>query len=136
VEDLPFLAQHIIERGRIKFGMPRLRISKRAEKLLLNYGWPGNVRELENKLNRAAITCKGSVIEPEDLLLSETSFKSLDYRDARQMFDRNFILNALKMANGNVSQAAKASGLTRPTLYDMMKKAGVSMQIEARLDDV
>ena len=108
---------------------------KRAEQMLLNYSWPGNVRELENKLNRATITCAAQVIEPEDLQLSETSFTVLSYRDARQMFDRNFLLNALKQAKGNISQAAKVTGLTRPTLYDMMKKNGISVQLEAKMDE-
>ena len=74
------------------------------------------------------------VIEAEDLQLSETSFTVLSYREARQMFDRNFILNALKQAKGNISLAAKVTGLTRPTLYDMMKKNGITVQMEAKMD--
>jgi two-component system NtrC family response regulator len=76
------------------------------------------------------------VIEAEDLQLSETSFTVLSYREARQMFDRNFILNALKQAKGNISLAAKVTGLTRPTLYDMMKKNGITVQVEAKMDGV
>jgi two-component system NtrC family response regulator len=133
-DDLPLIAAGIIERNRLKFGQPRLKLSKRAETLLMNYSWPGNVRELENKLNRASITCQNQVIEVEDLQLSETSFTVLSYREARQMFDRNFLLNALKQAKGNISLAAKVTGLTRPTLYDMMKKNGITVQMEARMD--
>jgi two-component system NtrC family response regulator len=133
-DDLPLIAAGIIERNRVKFGQPKLKLSKRAEQLLMNYSWPGNVRELENKLNRASITCSGQVIEAEDLQLSETSFSVLSYREARQMFDRNFLLNALKQAKGNISLAAKVTGLTRPTLYDMMKKNGISVQMEAKMD--
>lgn len=134
-DDIPYLAQAIIERNRTKFNSPRLRLSKRAERLLENYSWPGNVRELENKLNRASITCQGQIIEAEDLELSETAFTVMSYREARQMFDRNFLLNALKQAKGNVSLAAKVTGLTRPTLYDMMKKNGIVVHLEARADD-
>ena len=133
-DDIPLIAQGIIGRNRAKFGQPRLKLGKRAEQMLQNYSWPGNVRELENKLNRASITCTGQVIEPEDLQLSETSFTVLSYREARQMFDRNFLLNALKQAKGNISLAAKATGLTRPTLYDMMKKNGITVQAEAKLE--
>jgi transcriptional regulator of acetoin/glycerol metabolism len=50
------------------------------------------------------------------------------------MFDRNFLLNALKQAKGNISLAAKVTGLTRPTLYDMMKKNGITVQLEAKMD--
>ncbi len=133
-DDLPLIAANIIERNRAKFGQPKLKLSKRAEALLRNYSWPGNVRELENKLNRASITCANQVIEAEDLQLSETSFTVLSYREARQMFDRNFLLNALKQAKGNISLAAKVTGLTRPTLYDMMKKNGITVQMEAKMD--
>jgi two-component system NtrC family response regulator len=133
-DDLPLIAASIIERNRLKFGQPKLKLSKRAEQMLMNYSWPGNVRELENKLNRASITCQNQVIEAEDLQLSETSFTALSYREARQMFDRNFLLNALRQAKGNISLAAKVTGLTRPTLYDMMKKNGITVQMEARME--
>ncbi len=134
-DDIPLIASSIIENNRVKFGQPRLKLSKRAEQMLLNYSWPGNVRELENKLNRASITCASQIIESEDLQLSETSFTVLSYREARQMFDRNFILNALKQAKGNISLAAKVTGLTRPTLYDMMKKNGITVQMEAKMEE-
>ena len=133
-DDIPLIAANIIEHNRTKFNQPRLKLSKRAEQMLLNYSWPGNVRELENKLNRASITCASQIIEAEDLQLSETSFTVLSYREARQMFDRNFILNALKQAKGNISLAAKVTGLTRPTLYDMMKKNGITVQMEAKME--
>ncbi|MEO7424728.1 MAG: sigma-54 dependent transcriptional regulator [Fibrobacteria bacterium] len=134
-DDIPLIAAAIIEANRAKFGQPRLKLSKRAEQMLQNYSWPGNVRELENKLNRASITCTGQIIENEDLQLSETSFTVLSYREARQMFDRNFLLNALKQAKGNISLAAKVTGLTRPTLYDMMKKNGITVQMEAKMEE-
>ncbi len=134
-DDILLIADKIIENNRTKFNQSRLKLSKRAEQMLLNYSWPGNVRELENKLNRASITCASQIIECEDLQLSETSFTVLSYRDARQMFDRNFLLNALKQAKGNISNTAKVTGLTRPTLYDMMKKNGISVQLEAKMDD-
>jgi two-component system NtrC family response regulator len=134
-DDIPLIAAAIIEANRAKFAQPRLKLSKRAEQMLMNYSWPGNVRELENKLNRASITCSGQVIETEDLQLSETSFTVLSYREARQMFDRHFILNALKQAKGNISLAAKVTGLTRPTLYDMMKKNGITVQMEAKMEE-
>ncbi len=135
LDDIPLIAAHIIDQNRIKFNQPRLKLSTRADQILLNYSWPGNIRELENKLNRASITCTAQTIEPEDIQLSETSFTAISYRDARQMFDRNYLLNALKQAKGNISSAAKVTGLTRPTLYDMMKKNGISVQMEAKMDD-
>ncbi len=134
-DDIQLIAAKIIEQNRTKFNQSRLKLSTRAEQMLLNYSWPGNVRELENKLNRASITCTAQNIEPEDLQLSETSFTILSYRDAKQMFDRNFLLNALKQAKGNITTAAKVTGLTRPTLYDLMKKNGISVQMEAKVEE-
>ncbi len=132
--DVLLIAKRILETNRIKFNKSKLRLSRRAEQQIQNYTWPGNVRELENKLNRAAITCVNQVIESEDLQLSETSFRTMSYKEAREMFDRKFLLNALRQSKGNISLAAKVSGLTRPTLYDMLKKNGISMQLEAKVD--
>ncbi len=132
--DIILLANHLISKNRHKFEMPKLKLSPRAEKMLMNYGWPGNVRELENKINRATITCVNQVIEVEDLKLSETSFTNLTFKEARQMFEKNYLLNVLKQANGVVSTAAKLAGVTRPTFYDMMKKNEITVQMKANIE--
>ncbi len=133
-EDIIKIADNLLVKYRDKFSMPKLKISPRAKKLLMNYSWPGNVRELENKLSKAAITCENQCIEEEDLQLSESSFKTLTLKEARQMFEKNFLLNALKQAKGVVSVAAKNSGVTRPTFYDLMKKNGIQVQMKAVMD--
>jgi two-component system, NtrC family, response regulator len=124
--DVLLLAQKIIERNRKKFGLPKLKLSSRAEQDLLRYGWPGNVRELENKLSRAAITCTNQIIEPDNLQLSAESFKNLSYKEARDLFEKEFVENALRHANYNISMAAKNIEVSRPTLYDIMRKHGLS----------
>lgn len=130
--DVLLLAAAIIERNRRSFGLPRLRMSSRAEKALLAYGWPGNVRELENRLNRAVMACKGQVIEEGDLQLGDAVGGSLSYREARKAFERNLLLNALERSNGNVSLAARTVGVTRPTFYDMMRKTGIPIRTEGK----
>lgn len=132
-EDALLITRRIVENNRVKFDLPKLKISPRAEVQVLNYSWPGNVRELENKLNRASIVCQNQVIEPEDLRLSETAFSTLSFKDARAMFERNFILNSLKVAKGNVSSAAREAGISRPTFYDMMKKYGIELETETKI---
>ena len=127
-QDIQLIAQAIIEKNRVRFNMPKLRMNPRVEKILSIYSWPGNVRELENKLNRASITCVNQNIEMEDLQLSETSFTDLTLKEARQIFERNFILNALRVAGGNISLAAKNIGITRPTFYELMKKNHVNFK--------
>ena len=127
-QDIQLIAQSIIERNKKRFNMPKLRMSPRVEKVLSIYSWPGNVRELENKLNRASITCVNQTIESEDLQLSETSFTDLTLKEARQIFERNFILNALRVSKGNISLASKTIGVTRPTFYELMKKNNVTFK--------
>lgn len=128
--DVLEIAHSIIERNRIKFGLQKLFLSLRAEQTLLHYTWPGNVRELENKLSRAAITCVNQVIEPEDLSLSASSAIGLSLKDARDIFEREFIINVLRQAQFNISEAAKIAGVSRPTLYDLMKKHSIKLEKE------
>jgi two-component system, NtrC family, response regulator len=127
------IAAGILERNRQRFGQPRLRMSSRAEKAVLSYGWPGNVRELENRLNRASITCRGQIIEEEDLQLGDSINGNMSYREARKAFEKNLLLNALRRSNGNVSLAARTVGVTRPTFYDMMRKTGIYIRTEAKV---
>jgi len=128
--DVLEIAHSIIERYRIKFGLQKLSLSVRAEQALLHYTWPGNIRELENKLSRAAITCINQVIEPEDLSLSASSAVGLSLKDARDLFEREFIINVLRQAQFNISEAAKIAGISRPTLYDLLKKHSIKLEKE------
>jgi two-component system, NtrC family, response regulator len=134
-EDVPLIAQHIVEKNRIRFNSPKLLISPRAQQVLSMYSWPGNVRELENKLNRAAIICVNQTIEPEDLELSASSLTGLSFKDARDMFEKEFITLALRKADHNISEAAKNIGLSRPTLYDLMKKLGIQLSTEKHIQE-
>ena len=127
-EDILLLARKIVERNREKFNMPKLILSQRAEKLLMVYGWPGNIRELENKLSRAAIVCTNQVIEPDDLSLSAGSFKNLGLKAARDMFEKECLLNALRKTDNVISAAASLLEISRPTLYDLLKKHQISVK--------
>lgn len=130
--DALLIAAAVVEKNRRRFSQPRLRLSSRAEKLILSHGWPGNIRELEDRLNRASLACRGQIIEDEDLQIGEGAAGSLNYREQRRLFERTLLLNALTRTNGNVSLAARTMGVTRPTFYDMMKKSGVSLRLEPR----
>jgi two-component system NtrC family response regulator len=132
--DVLALSEAILARNRTRFGRPRLRLSSRAEKALLAHGWPGNVRELENRLNRASIVAEGNVIEDADLELDGSGDATQSYREARKQFEKNLLLNALRRANGNVSLAARTVGVTRPTFYDMMRKTGIWVRTEAKVN--
>ncbi len=123
--DILLIARSVIAGNRERFSLPKLKLSSRTEQLLLQYPWPGNVRELKNKLSRAAISCVNQVIEPEDLQLPVESFQNLSLKEAKDLFEKNFIINALRQANFKIATTAKNIGISRPTLYDMIKKHGI-----------
>ncbi len=87
--------------------------------------WPGNVRELENRVKRAVIMADGKLIGAEDLDLSageEGEAQALNLKSAREMADRKVIRHALARSEGNISSTAKLLGISRPTLYDLLKQ--------------
>jgi two-component system NtrC family response regulator len=84
------------------------------------YGWPGNVRELENRVKRAVIMAEGRLVTAADLDLGAAG-ADLNLRTAREAADRRAIGRALAQAEGNVSAAARLLGISRPTLYDLLK---------------
>jgi len=120
-EDILQIADSILIKNRVKFNLPRLHLSPRSQQTLLSYLWPGNVRELENKLSRATITCINGCIEPSDLQLP--GHRALtDFKEARNIFEKEYIEELMHKCGGNISEASKRSGLSRPTLYSMLKK--------------
>ncbi|MCH7831133.1 MAG: PEP-CTERM-box response regulator transcription factor [Proteobacteria bacterium] len=92
------------------------------------YGWPGNVRELENKIKGAIIMADGKMLSAQDLGLeaSEAEPESLNLREVRQRSESKAIRVALTRSYGNISKAAELLGITRPTLYDLLNKYGLS----------
>ncbi len=89
-----------------------------------SHPWPGNVRELENRIKRAVIMCDGGRIGIEDLDFgqAEEAGEPLNLKQVREAADRKAITRAVAQAQGNISQAAKLLGVSRPTLYDLMKQ--------------
>jgi two-component system NtrC family response regulator len=98
-----------------------------AVKAILAYHWPGNVRELENKVNGAVIMSEGKQINAQDLDLEvpDESITFLNLRAVRQEAERKVLRQALAQAAGNLSKASQLLGITRPTLYDLMKKHNI-----------
>jgi len=92
------------------------------------YGWPGNVRELENKIKGAVIMADGKMVNAADLgiAINEGEEATLNLREVRQRSESKAIRVALTKCYGNVSKAAELLGVTRPTLYDLLNKYGLS----------
>lgn len=88
--------------------------------------WPGNVRELENRVKRAVIMADGKLVMREDLDMAGKDAESeeawLNLRSAREAADRVAIRRAMTQSEGNISAAAKLLGISRPTLYDLLKQ--------------
>ena len=88
--------------------------------------WPGNVRELENRIKRAVIMADGKLVMKDDLDLANGAADGeeawLNLRSAREAADRVAIRRAMTQSEGNISAAAKLLGISRPTLYDLLKQ--------------
>ncbi len=89
-----------------------------------DWRWPGNVRELENRMKRAVIMADGRLITAEDLDLAsaDDSGLAINLKAAREEADRKAIRQALARTENNISSAAKLLGISRPTLYDLLKQ--------------
>ena len=94
------------------------------------YSWPGNVRELENKIKGAVIMADGKLVTAADLGLEagDGEPESLNLREVRQRAESKAIRVALTRSYGNISKAAELLGITRPTLYDLMNKYGLTAE--------
>jgi two-component system NtrC family response regulator len=89
--------------------------------------WPGNVRELENRMKRAVIMADGNRLSAADLDLKEVGVPSLNLKQIREEADKRAIRSALATAEGNITQTAKILGVSRPTLYDLVKQYNISL---------
>ncbi len=123
-EDIPLLVVHFVRKYNREFGKAVRGISPGALPVLLDYDWPGNVRELENIIERSIALARGPVIYlrdlPLDLALPDAAARSdepgLSLREARERFERQFILRVLEGVDWNQSRAARLLGLHRNTL--------------------
>ncbi|MEO1220983.1 MAG: PEP-CTERM-box response regulator transcription factor [Pseudomonadota bacterium] len=96
-----------------------------ALKAIDGHDWPGNVRELENRVKRAVIMADGKLVSAADLDFDgddEEDDEVLNLKSAREQSDRRVIRHALARSEGNISSTAKLLGISRPTLYDLLKQ--------------
>ncbi len=139
-EDVPLLVQHFLKQY-AKENEKRLReISAAAMQLLLDYHWPGNVRELENVIERAVVLSSGEVLDvdllPPAVRQPPTSFlqptalpiNGVSFREAVAGYERQLILNALKVSDGVQKRAAEVLKVKPTTLHEMMKRLRITTE--------
>jgi transcriptional regulator with GAF, ATPase, and Fis domain len=139
-DDIPALAYHFLKTFSAELGKKVTDISEGAMSALTNYSWPGNVRELENVIQRAAILTSDTVIrrahlvnivdpsrQPEDFAVPRTGdelkrLKKAAREKSVEEIEKQFVLEALKRNQWNVTKSAEDTGLQRPNFQALMKK--------------
>ena len=142
-EDIPMLARLFLERFAAKLQRPVTGIDPAAMDTLRAHPWPGNIRELENAIERATLMCDATTLMPRDLppeiaagtRPASTPASATPLREriraATQRIERDAILEALRLTEGNVTRAAKELGLSRRGLQLKMKELEIEREGDA-----
>ncbi|MBT8154389.1 sigma-54 dependent transcriptional regulator [Epibacterium ulvae] len=138
-EDIPVLAEHFLRHFNETQGLPARQLSEDAEALLQTMIWPGNVRQLKNMMERVLILGDGAgLIEAKDLPNEEEKagtqdgrvmlaggLATLPLREAREAFEREYLLTQINRFGGNISRTASFVGMERSALHRKLKSLGV-----------
>jgi DNA-binding NtrC family response regulator len=120
--DAVLLAKHFLHRYAKSMNRPVTGLSPDALAAIDAWGWPGNVRELENRMKRAVIMADGKLVTAIDLDLAPVAEPDpINLKAVREVADKKAIRHALARAEGNISNTARLLGISRPTLYDLLK---------------
>ena len=130
-EDIVFLAREFLQRYASQNGQ-KMVFSPDALRAMNRYSWPGNVRELQNRVKRGVIMASGSRVSAKDLELDQdnglAASSATTLRQAREHVEREMVKQALKKNSGKITSAAADLGISRPTLYELMEKLGISKE--------
>jgi two-component system nitrogen regulation response regulator NtrX len=134
-EDIHLLVREFLQEFGRQYGRPRVAMSDDAIAVLKQYHWPGNVRELKNVIERVMI------LNPQTIRIERKHLPMLVYREnsrrgeefstlqqAREAYERDYILKKIDECHGNISRTAEALGLERSHLYRKMKTLGISVR--------
>jgi len=131
--DKTLLARYLLKKYVHKEHLNIVGLSEEAINAIEEYSWPGNIRELSNKITRAAIMCDDKYISAEDLGLKSAENTQLNLKVIRESAEKNALKTTLSATGNNISAAAKLLGVTRPTLYDLMKKHNLDSSLKTNL---
>jgi two-component system NtrC family response regulator len=135
-DDVNVLAQHFVDLFAREHGRPALKLADDAKHALRMHSWPGNIRELANTIQRAVILAEGRLIRAADLTIRgkansglassdaalQPKAEFISLRDARDYAERQAVDAAVRKSAGNLSNAAKLLGISRPTLYALLRR--------------
>jgi len=145
IDDVEPLALFFLEKYKKMLGKPNLTMDAEAIECLKKYYWPGNIRELENIIERLAVLTIDNVITksslPQEILrpvgvlgdkleVSTSRYvneKELDYRYAKDKFEKEYIIELLKKTKGNISEAAQLAGFSRRSLYEKISNLNINV---------
>ena len=133
VEDIPLLAEHFFRRIKLKNNQKIKGITNEAMALLMAYAWPGNVRELKSAFEYAFVACQEPMIQPHHLPPSVRQVPSRFKENRKSPLNRSQmkkkeLIEALQHAGGNQSRAAEILGISRVTVWNRMKRYGITAQ--------
>lgn len=136
-EDVPLLAEHFIEAFNRTQGLPARAISDEAAASMQTMDWPGNIRQLRNVIERVLILGEGSgpiearelpgstAIPDEGRIVLGGQLAALPLREARELFEREYLLTQINRFGGNISRTAAFVGMERSALHRKLKSLGV-----------
>lgn len=137
-EDIPLLARHFIEQFNKTQGLPLRALSEEADAMMQTMDWPGNIRQLRNIIERTLILGDAvDPIEPSDLpgqgvvtpeegrITLTGGLATLPLREARELFEREYLLTQINRFGGNISRTASFVGMERSALHRKLKSLGV-----------
>lgn len=146
-EDIPLLSRYFVERSARSSGIPPRMLAEDAIAALQSYDWPGNVRQLRNVIDWLLIMAPGAASDPvkADMLPPEigsaapvslnfdkgVEIMGMPLREAREMFEREYLLAQVNRFGGNISRTANFVGMERSALHRKLKSLGVSAERSA-----
>jgi DNA-binding NtrC family response regulator len=149
-EEIPHLSTFFFREASARLGKPDVHLSSETLDVFSQYWWPGNVRQLKNEIQRAvALSAPGSTIEPAhlspeightrlpvspSLAAAPRSRAGANLASAVEQMERDMIQAALDRAGGNISETARALGLTRRGLYLKLRRLGLESRTTAEVD--
>lgn len=135
-EDIEPLVYHFSEKACLSGGYPEKKFSPKALKELIRHDWPGNVREIKNFIERVYILTPEDTVDVHDLTFAGLNNRdsgnhytdSVNFREARSMFEKEYIIKKITENNGNISKTAEAIGLERSYLHRKIKTFGIDLE--------